>query len=109
MTALDSEVQPVSECFIFEPPRSLVAAGARPTRLPRAVLPPGMATTGTRDRTDLVKNAGVVTTLVDAAMEFVKGRPKSGAVLLGAAAVSSRIPGFGTLVSLGLRAYRRLR
>lgn len=68
-----------------------------------------MATTGARDRTELLKNAGVVTTVVDAAMEFAKGRPKSGALLLGAAAVSSRVPGFGTAVSLTLRAYRRLR
>ena len=68
-----------------------------------------MGTTGTRDRTELLKNAGVVTTIIDAGMEFAKGRPKSGALLLGAAAVSSRIPGFGTAVSLGLRAYRRLR
>ncbi|WP_049921488.1 hypothetical protein [Halopiger djelfimassiliensis] len=68
-----------------------------------------MATTDTRDRTELLKNAGVVTTLVDAVMEFSKGRRKSGALLLGAAAVSSRIPGFGTAVSLLLRAYRRLR
>lgn len=68
-----------------------------------------MATTGAHDRTKLLKNAGVVTTVIDAAMEFAKGRPKSGALLLGAAAVSSRVPGFGTAVSLALRAYRRLR
>lgn len=66
-----------------------------------------MATT--TDRSKLVKNAGVVTTLVDAVMEFTKGRPKSGALLLGAAAVSSRVPGFGTAVSLLLRGYRRFR
>ncbi|SDR18389.1 hypothetical protein [Natronobacterium texcoconense] len=68
-----------------------------------------MSTKGVRDRSNLLKNAGVVTTLVDAAMEFAKGRRKSGALLLGAAAVSSRIPGFGTAVSLLIRAYRRLR
>ncbi|AEH36853.1 hypothetical protein [Halopiger xanaduensis] len=61
------------------------------------------------DRTKLLKNAGVVTTLIDAAMEFSKGRPKSGALLLGSAIASSRIPGFGTAVSLLLRAYRRFR
>ena len=66
-----------------------------------------MATT--TDRTKLLKNAGVVTTLVDAVMEFAKGRRKSGALLLGAAALSSRIPGIGTAVSVGLRAYRRFR
>ncbi|RQG96616.1 hypothetical protein [Natrarchaeobius chitinivorans] len=68
-----------------------------------------MSTTGARDRSNLLKNAGVVTTLIDAVMEFSKGRHKSGALLLGAAAVSSRIPGFGTAVSLVLRAYRKLR
>ncbi|MEY7851312.1 hypothetical protein AB7C87_19180 [Natrarchaeobius sp. A-rgal3] len=68
-----------------------------------------MSTTGTRDRTELLKNAGVVTTLLDAAMEFSNGRHKSGALLIGAAAVSSRIPGFGTAISLVLRVYRRLR
>lgn len=66
-----------------------------------------MATT--TDRTKLLKNAGVVATLVDALMEFAKGRRKSGALLLGAAALSSRIPGIGTIVSLALRAYRRFR
>ncbi|OVE85470.1 hypothetical protein [Natronolimnobius baerhuensis] len=66
-----------------------------------------MATT--TDRATLLKNAGVVTTLIDAGMELLKGRRKSGALLLGAAVVSSRVPGFGTAVSLALRAYRRLR
>lgn len=65
--------------------------------------------TRTHSRSELLKNAGVVTTLVDAVMEFTKGRPRSGALLLGAAALSSRIPGAGTAVSLLLRAYRRLR
>ncbi|MHC3439714.1 hypothetical protein ACYJ1Y_16880 [Natrialbaceae archaeon A-gly3] len=65
--------------------------------------------TRTHSRSELIKDAGVVTTLVDAVMEFTKGRPRSGALLLGAAALSSRIPGFGTAVSLLLRAYRRLR
>ncbi|MDQ2051509.1 hypothetical protein RBH26_13585 [Natronolimnohabitans sp. A-GB9] len=69
-----------------------------------------MATTRTRsDRTELLKNAGVVTTAIDGLIELTKGRRKSGLLLLGAAAVSSRIPGFGTAVSVLLRAYRRLR
>ncbi len=68
-----------------------------------------MVTTGSADRTELLKNAGVVTTIIDAGMEFARGRPKSGALLLGAAALSSRIPGFGTAVSVLLRAVRRLR
>ena len=51
----------------------------------------------------------IVSTLVDAAMAFARGRPKSGILLVGAAALSSRIPGAGTLVSLVLRLARRLR
>ncbi|WP_436343741.1 hypothetical protein [Natronorubrum sp. FCH18a] len=61
------------------------------------------------DRTELLKNAGVVTTAIDGIMELSKGRRKSGLLLLGAAALSSRIPGLGTAASMLLRAYRRLR
>ncbi|WP_114575389.1 hypothetical protein [Saliphagus sp. LR7] len=61
------------------------------------------------DRSDLLKNASTVSTIIDAAMEVVKGRRLSGLFLLGAAALSSRIPGVGTAASLLLRAYRRLR
>ncbi|EMA35655.1 hypothetical protein [Halobiforma nitratireducens] len=68
-----------------------------------------MATSNARGRSSWVKNASVAATLVDALVEFTKGRPKSGALLLGAAAVSSRVPGFGTAVSVLIRAYRRLR
>jgi len=50
-----------------------------------------------------------VSTLVDAAVAFARGRPKSGALLLGAAALSSRLPGLGVAVSVALRVYRRLR
>lgn len=51
----------------------------------------------------------IVSTLVDAAMAFARGRPKSGVLLVGAAALSSRLPGVGTAVSLVLRLARRLR
>lgn len=51
----------------------------------------------------------IVSTLVDAAMAFARGRPKSGVLLVGAAALSSRIPGLGTAVSLLLRLARRFR
>ncbi len=51
----------------------------------------------------------IVSTLVDAAMAFVRGRKKSGLLLLGAAALSSRVPGFGTAVSLLVRLVRWLR
>jgi len=55
------------------------------------------------------KSIGIVSTLLDAAMEFARGRPKSGAILLGAAALSKKIPGLGMAVSVALRVYRRLR
>ncbi|WP_276252893.1 hypothetical protein [Halomontanus rarus] len=66
-----------------------------------------MAATG--NRSNVLKNASTVTTVIDALMEFAKGRRGSGLLLLGAAALSSRVPGIGTAVSLLLRAYRRLR
>jgi hypothetical protein len=47
--------------------------------------------------------------LVDAALAFKRGRKKSGVLLLAAAALSSRIPGIGTIASLALRVIRRLR
>ena len=65
--------------------------------------------TQTHTNANLLKNAGVVTTLIDGVLEFAKGRRKSGLLLVGAAAVSAKIPGFGTAVSAALRAYRRLR
>lgn len=51
----------------------------------------------------------IVSTLVDAAVAFARGRKKSGLLLLGAAALSSRIPGLGTAVSVFLRLVRWLR
>lgn len=65
--------------------------------------------TATGNRTDVLKNASTVTTVIDAMLEFAKGRRSSGLLLLGAAALSSRVPGIGTAASLLLRAYRRLR
>lgn len=64
--------------------------------------------TVTANRSNLLKNTSIVTTLLDATVEFSKGRRGAGLLLLAAAAVSSRIPGFGTAVSILLRAYRRL-
>jgi hypothetical protein len=63
----------------------------------------------TANRADVLKNTSTATTVIDAALEFAKGRWSSGFLLLGAAALSSRIPGIGTAASLLLRAYRRLR
>ena len=51
----------------------------------------------------------IVSTLIDAALAFNRGRRKSGLLLIGAAALSSRIPGVGTAVSLFLRLVRWLR
>ncbi|ELZ25521.1 hypothetical protein [Natrinema limicola] len=51
----------------------------------------------------------IVSTLIDSALAFRRGRPKSGLLLLGAAALSSRIPGLGTAVSVLLRLVRRFR
>ena len=56
-----------------------------------------------------VSKLSIVSTLVDAAMAFARGRPKSGVLLVGAAALSSRVPGLGTAVSLLLRLVRRFR
>jgi hypothetical protein len=55
------------------------------------------------------KRISTLSTLVDAAVSFARGRRKSGLLLLGAAALSSRIPGLGTAVSVFLRLARRLR
>ncbi|QZX99054.1 hypothetical protein [Halobaculum rubrum] len=51
----------------------------------------------------------IVTTVVDAAMAFARGRRKEALVLLGAAALSTRVPGLGTAVSLLSRVVRRVR
>ncbi|MFC7080894.1 hypothetical protein [Halorussus caseinilyticus] len=56
-----------------------------------------------------VNKLSIVSTLVDAAIAFSRGRKKSGLLLVGAAALSSRVPGLGTAVSLFLRLVRRLR
>jgi len=64
-----------------------------------------MATVNTRS----LNRVSTVSTLVDAALSFVRGRPKSGVLLLGAAALSSKVPGLGTAVSLLLRLVRWLR
>jgi hypothetical protein len=56
----------------------------------------------------LLWNAGVATTLADALLALSRGRIGSSVFLLVAAVVSSRIPGVGTLASVGLRVYRRL-
>lgn len=56
-----------------------------------------------------VNRASVVSTVIDAALAFGRGRHWSGFVRLGAAALSSKVPGLGTAVSLFLRLVRWLR
>lgn len=51
----------------------------------------------------------VIGTLVDAAVQFARGHRRTGVLLLVAAALSSRFPGLGTLVSVFVRLVRRLR
>ena len=51
----------------------------------------------------------IVSTVVDAAMAFARGRRKESVLLLGAAALSSKVPGLGTAVSLLTRLVRRFR
>ena len=59
--------------------------------------------------TSLLKNLSVVSTLVDAALAVTRGDHKDAALLFGAAALSKRIPGFGTATSVLLRAVRKLK
>jgi hypothetical protein len=56
-----------------------------------------------------IGKASIVSTLIDAMLAFKRGRTKSGALLLGAAALSTRIPGIGAATSVLLRVVRRLR
>lgn len=64
-----------------------------------------MTTINRRTASDL----STATTVIDAVLEFLRGRRKSGALLLGAAALSRKIPGLGTAASILLRVYRWLR
>lgn len=62
-----------------------------------------------RTGSKLVAYLGIASTLVDAALELARGRPRSGVLLLGSAVLSSRVPGLGIAVSVLLRLYRRHR
>jgi len=42
----------------------------------------------------------IVSTVIDAGLAFYRGRHKRGAMLLGAAVVSARLPGAGTAASV---------
>lgn len=54
-----------------------------------------------------INRISIASTVVDALLSFRRGRTKSGVLLLGAAALSSRVPGIGTAASLLLRIARR--
>jgi hypothetical protein len=53
--------------------------------------------------------ASIVTTIIDAILEIRRGRRGTGAVLLAAAALSSKVPGLGTVASIAIRVARRMR
>jgi hypothetical protein len=55
------------------------------------------------------RKLGIASTVVDAVLAFRRGRVKSGLLLLGAAALSKRVPLLGTAVSVLLRLGRKLR
>jgi len=52
---------------------------------------------------------GILSTLVDAAVAFARGRSASGVLLLVSAALSNKVPGLGVVVSLLMRLIRRRR
>lgn len=51
----------------------------------------------------------MLSTAIDAGVAFARGRRRRAAVLLGAAALSSRFPGLGTVASVLVRLLRRFR
>jgi len=63
----------------------------------------------TAKASDTLSRIGIVSTLVDAAVAFSRGRSKSGLLLIASAALSQRVPGIGVAVSILLRLGRRLR
>lgn len=67
-----------------------------------------MSTMGANSGKSL-RDLSTLSTIVDAALAFYRGRIKSGLLLLGAAAVSRKVPGLGTAASLLLRLMKRLR
>lgn len=56
-----------------------------------------------------MRKMSTASTVIDAVLAFVRGQRKAGVLLLGAAALSSRVPGLGTAASVLLRVVRRLR
>jgi len=56
-----------------------------------------------------INRLSVLSTLVDATFASRRGDTKTSALLLAAAALSSRVPGLGTATSVLIRISRRLR
>ena len=54
-------------------------------------------------------NVAIISTLVDAAMALRRGEHWAAALLLGAAALSTRVTGVGVVASVLVRLVRRLR
>ncbi|MDS0261373.1 hypothetical protein NDI56_18385 [Haloarcula sp. S1CR25-12] len=54
-------------------------------------------------------NLAILSTVVDAALAFLRGDRWAAAILLGAAALSTRVTGAGVVASLLVRILRRLR
>jgi len=63
----------------------------------------------TQTRKSPLGNIAVISTLVDAAMALRRGEHWAAALLLGAAALSTRVTGAGVVASLLVRLLRRLR
>jgi hypothetical protein len=59
--------------------------------------------------TQALHRLGTASTALDALVAFVRDDSRIGAVLLGAAALSVRVPGVGVAASVLVRLYRRLR
>ena len=47
-----------------------------------------------------LRKLSIVSTVIDAGLAFSRGQPKRGAMLLGAAVLSARVPGAGTAASV---------
>jgi len=63
----------------------------------------------TQTRGSPLGNITIISTLVDAAMALRRGENWAAALLLGAAALSTRVPGAGVVASVLVRLLRRFR
>lgn len=63
----------------------------------------------TRSTGSILNNVSIIVTIVDGTRAFVRGDRRTGALLLGAAALSRWVPGLGGLASVLVRILRRWR